>query len=83
MAVLKGGLLLRREVPVGAIDGVNVLFTTSRPYIAGTLMVYLNGLLLSPGDDYAETDGTTFTLMAAPRTDGGYMDKLVVVYQIA
>jgi len=83
MAVLKGGLLLRREVPGGAVDGVNVLFTASRPYIAGTLMVYLNGLLLSPGDDYAETAGTTFTLTAPPRADGGYTDKLVAVYQIA
>lgn len=83
MAVVKGGLLLKREVPMGVIDGVNVDFATSRPYIVGTLMVYLNGLLLSPGDDYTEVSGTTFTLTAAPRTDGGYTDKLVAVYQLA
>ncbi len=83
MAVLKGGLLLRREVPTGAIDGVNVLFTTSRSYIAGTLMVYLNGLLLSPGADYTETGSATFALIAAPQVEGGYTDKLVAVYQIA
>lgn len=83
MAVLKGGLLLRREVPAGTIDGVNMLFTTSRPYIAGTLMVYLNGLLLSPGADYTETGGTTFTMTAPPQVEGAYTDKLVAVYQIA
>ena len=83
MAVLKGGLLLKREVPIGVIDGVNALFATSRPYIAGTLMVYLNGLLLSPGDDYTETDNTTCTLTAAPQTEGSYVDKLIAVYQIA
>lgn len=30
---------------IGAIDGVNVVFTVSRPYSPGTVAVFLNGLL--------------------------------------
>lgn len=37
------------------------VFHTSRPYLSGTLMVYLNGLLVDQGEtnDYIEVDNTT------------------------
>lgn len=82
MATLKGGLLLKQEAPTGTVDGVNVDFTTSRPYIAGTLMVFLNGILQSPGDDYTETSPTGFQMINAPQIAGSYTDKLRVAYQV-
>ncbi len=52
------------------VDGVTALFTTSAPYNAGTLQVYLNGLhQLGPGDgQFVETDPATgqFTMTAVP-----------------
>ena len=38
----------RFEVPVGAVDGANTVYTTSVPYQAGSTAVFLNGLLLRP-----------------------------------
>ena len=83
MAAIKGGLILKREVPVGTVDGANVNFNTSRPYISGTLMVYLNGLCLTPPDDFSEGVGTAFTMVQAPSNADGYSDKLLVTFQIA
>ena len=54
------------EQPSGAVNGVNAAFTTAGPFAAGTLQVFLNGLLLVPAD-YAEVS-SGFTLGAAPKT---------------
>lgn len=43
------------EVPAGAIDNVNDTFTVSRPYTAGTAVVYYNGQLIS-FSAYVESD---------------------------
>jgi len=43
------------EVPLGVIDGVNLVFNVSQAYKPGTTAVFLNGLLLR--EDY--TDGWT------------------------
>ena len=83
MAVARGGLVLNREKPVGVIDSVNTVFTTTKPFITGTLMVYRNGIALSPIDDFTEDSATQFTLVEAPEDDGSYADKLLVTYQIA
>lgn len=56
--------LIFNEVPGGAKNGVNLVFTTAFPYRAGTLQVYLNGLLQAPGEDYNETGNqTSFTFI--------------------
>jgi|GEM_PF-320949 len=53
------------ETPAGAIDGVNRVFTLANvPAPVGSLMVYRNGALLTPGVDYVLT-GTTVTLVPA------------------
>ena len=83
MAGIRGGLVLKQETPAGAIDGVNTTFTTTRPYVAGTLMVFVNGILQAPTDDYAESPPTVFTMVSAPSSGGGYTDKVRVAYQIA
>lgn len=36
----------RFEVPAGAVDGSNQIFTVSVPYGAGTIAVFLNGMLM-------------------------------------
>jgi hypothetical protein len=88
MAVLKGGtvaaasLTFKREVPSGVVDGVNMAFNTSIAYQAGTLMVFLNGIALTPTDDFSEGGGTLLTLVSAPSNTGGYTDKLLVTFLV-
>jgi hypothetical protein len=55
------------EVPTGVIDGVNKAYTTARPFIAGSLQPYANGLLLHSGIHFTETNPATgqFTLSDA------------------
>jgi hypothetical protein len=61
-----GSGVIDREIAVGATDSVNLIFTTSHTYQAGTIAVYLNGLRQLPGIDYTETSTTTFSMIAAP-----------------
>lgn len=59
--------LVVRETPVGAIDGVNAVFTLANAPYAGTETVFLNGMLLEPGaeNDY-QLVGQEITLVAPP-----------------
>lgn len=54
------------EIPTGAVDGSNVVFTTAFAY--QSLRVYLNGLRQRSGlaNDFVELDGTTFAFNSAP-----------------
>lgn len=91
MAIIKGGVIagaaITVEKPTGTINGVNKVFTTSAGFISGTLMVFLNGVALTPGasDDYVELTSTTFEFSAAliPTTESGAIDKILVQYQVA
>jgi len=61
--------LIINELPGGAIDCVNLVFTTANEFIAGTLEVYLDGVRIDP-DCYVENvDLMGFTLVLDP-TDG-------------
>jgi len=64
----------RFEVPSGAVDGANKVFTLSMPYGPGTTAVFLNGLLQerSLDDGWYETDPDAgiVTLKEAPRATG-------------
>jgi len=55
---------VRGEIPSGAIDGVNAVFTTAAAYTG--LAVYLNGLRQTLTTDYTHTTATTFTFAVAP-----------------
>jgi hypothetical protein len=64
------------EVPAGAIDGANVLFTTAMSYTPGSTAVFINGQLKRPAgvgilDGWTETSPVlgTVTLDEAPLTD--------------
>jgi hypothetical protein len=52
------------ESAIGKIDGANSTFRATLPYQAGTLAVYLNGLLLLTG--YVEVPPRSFTLSVPP-----------------
>lgn len=64
------------ETPGGTIDGVNKVFTTSAPYVAGKLTVLKNGL---HEYDFTETNDTTFTMILAPSATS-FMDVMRVTY---
>ena len=76
----------RFEVPSGTIDGVNTTFTTSLPYQAGSLAVFINGLLMRADllDGWVETAPTTgtFDLKEAPRVgpSGGGCEDVIKVF---
>jgi len=69
------------EVPAGAINGSNAVFTlASAPSPAGSLELYLNGLLMSQGADYQISANTiTFFLASVPQTG----DLMVASYRFA
>jgi len=58
------------ETPTGAVNGSNTAFTTVRPYIAGTLEVFINGIKQARTTHVTETTPSTgsFTLDTAPLT---------------
>ena len=57
----------------GEQDGTNKVYTVVEGYKPGTGMLYFNGVLLSPDDDYEETDSQTITFIhRAPESE----DKL-------
>jgi len=64
------------EIPSGAIDGINRIFTTAYSYAAGKLGVYLNGIRQRRPNDYSETGSQTFQFLNAPLTG----DSLSVDY---
>jgi hypothetical protein len=63
------GNLEVNETPSGDINGVNTSYTLANTPTAGTVMLYLNGLLQQEGagNDYT-ISGTTITMESAPET---------------
>jgi hypothetical protein len=65
LAAKSAGATYVRETPTGAVNGTNADFAISQAAYAGTLEVYLNGLLQELTDDYT-VSGTTITMLSAP-----------------
>lgn len=63
---------------IGAHDGVNTVFQTIEPFVAGSTRVYLNGVRQFRGvsADYQELTDTTIELSIAPVAD----DRLIIDY---
>ena len=78
---LAGASFADSEVPAGAINGSNTVFTlASAPSPAGSLELYLNGLLMRQGADYQiSTNTITFFLASVPQSG----DLLVTSYRFA
>jgi len=64
------------EIPTGALNGTNKIFTTAYIYKPTLLAVFLSGLRLRHPDDYTETGSQTFQLVTAPLSS----DSLCVDY---
>jgi len=64
------------EVPSGAKNGVNKVFTTLYNYRPATIRIYLNGLRQYEANDYGETGLNQFTFTNAPTSS----DILLVDY---
>lgn len=62
------------ETPGGAVDGVNMDFTTAAEF--DSLWVFLNGLRMKAGSDYNLTGPDSFTFTYPPTTG----DTLTVDY---
>lgn len=54
------------EIPAGAVNGVNLTFTTTYHYGAGTTRVYINSLREVPGASYNESPPSTVVFITAP-----------------
>lgn len=68
-AVLEADVICN-EIPTGLINSLNTSYTIANTPVAGTVEVYLNGLLQAPGVGLDYTiSGTTITFAKAPRTN--------------
>lgn len=68
------------EVPAGSINGINLVFTTSSPYVSGSTHLYLNGLRQRIGGsfDYTESGSDTITMVSAPQVG----DSILIDYRV-
>lgn len=57
--------LVLNEVPVGAIDGVNLTFTVANLPTATGVALFVNGLMQAPGINYTLA-GSTITMITVP-----------------
>lgn len=67
--IVNGLISVSNEVPSGVINGANAVFTLAHIPAAGTLQVYLNGLLQTLTTDYS-LSGKTITFVRAPASGG-------------
>lgn len=77
-AGLTSSNFVTRETPSGSINGSNTAFALANTPIAGSEMVFLNGILqeVGGGNDYT-ISGSNITMVVAPLTG----EKLVVTYR--
>ena len=75
--VIKVADLVRGEVPTGAVDGVNAVFTLAREPRVGSVMVYKNGVADFSPDITVNEAAKTVTFAVAPATD----DKVHMCYE--
>ena len=81
--VMTEGRYVVREPASGAVDGTNATFYVAREPVAGTEQVFLEGSLMSPGDDYNfDYANSRFVFVAEqiPQVFEGTPDKVLVTY---
>lgn len=71
--------MITDEVPTGSVNSSNTSFTAARAYIAGSLLVHINGIRQVRTTDYTETTPASgiFTMIIAPTTG----DTITIDYQ--
>ena len=67
-----------KETPAGAVNGTNMSFTTSSPYISGSLQVFVNGLAQSGFTTETAAGSGNFSLDVAPQTGDDIKVQYVV-----
>jgi hypothetical protein len=65
--VVEGTQFIIGEIPTGALNSINKIFTAANPFAPNSLEVFLNGLRQRRSDDYDEISSTQFQFVAAPR----------------
>jgi hypothetical protein len=65
------------ETPSGAINGINKDYVTATVFVSGSLIVYVNGLRMRSGPDYAVTGSQNFQMVTALITG----DTLIIDYR--
>ncbi|MHC1773854.1 MAG: hypothetical protein AB9834_00435 [Lentimicrobium sp.] len=68
----------KTEILTGQVNGANRVFTTSSPYVAGKIEVYLNGL---KEVYFEESSDTTITLEEPPKNNG-FADRIEATYTL-
>jgi hypothetical protein len=58
--------IIKNEIPMGEINGVNIFFSVRYIYQSGTLEVFLNGIKLKEQEDYEELGSNVFMMKYAP-----------------
>lgn len=58
-----------RTTITGTLNGVNTIFTLGNAVSTGSDMIYINGLLMSPGGNDYTLSGTSVTFTVAPQTN--------------
>lgn len=64
------------EVPAGALNNTNTVFTLAYPYAASSTRLFLNGLRMKLGSAYSESGVQQITLSEAPHAG----DELIIDY---
>ncbi|MDN3595322.1 hypothetical protein [Zunongwangia endophytica] len=66
---------------IGEIDGQNKIFQTSEEFQPSKILVYLNGLLQTLGDDYFESTTQIIEFVEAPPVfSDGTKSKIIAIY---
>lgn len=69
LGVVESGLSqveVKNEIPTGAIDGSNAIFTTAFPFVPESIQLFLNGIRQKSGDDFVNTDNQTILFSLSP-----------------
>jgi hypothetical protein len=76
--VVEGVQFIFGEIPTGALNGTNKIFTAANAFAPDSLAVFLNGLHQRRVDDYDEISTTQFQFVVAPRaTDSISIDYVL------
>ncbi|MFH1118269.1 MAG: hypothetical protein V1775_00490 [Bacteroidota bacterium] len=71
-----GGSILKTEILIGQVNGINRVFSTSSPYVTLRINVFKNGL---KEIYFVESSDTSVTLDEPPLSNG-FSDKIEALY---
>lgn len=76
--VVKEADVIVNEIPSGAIDNANTVYTLASTPVSTTVAVYLNGMRQAPGGLDYTLSGSTVTFVKAPKNNSDlYVDYII------